>query len=100
MGTLERLPGITWRKVGMTSNHHAPYDLGYTRATMAETKGSEPVRGSKSQKYRPSSDCSLQLDYTKLESLVIANQHVAVNTFPGLVYTARHTMGVGNARSL
>ena len=35
----------------------------------------------------------------KLESLVIANQHVAVNTFPGLVHTARHTMGVGNARS-
>ena len=35
MGTLERLPGITWRKVGMTSNHHAPYVLGYTRATMA-----------------------------------------------------------------
>ena len=35
----------------------------------------------------------------KLESLVIANQHVAVNTFPGLVHTARHTMGVGSARS-
>ena len=35
----------------------------------------------------------------KLESLVIANQHVAVNTFPGLVHTARHTMGVGNARN-
>ena len=100
MGTLERLPGITWRKVGMTSNHHAPYDLGYTRATMAETKGSEAVMRSESQKYRPSSDCSLQLDYTKLESLVIVNQHVTVNTFPGLVHTARHTMGVGNARSL
>ena len=83
----------------MTSNHHAPYDLGYTRATMAETKGSEAVMRSESQKYRPSSDCSLQLDYTKLESLVIADQHAAVNTFPGLVHTARHTMGVGNARS-
>ena len=83
----------------MTSNHHAPYDLGYTRATMAETKGSEAVRCSKSQKIRLSSDCSLQLDYMKLESLVIANQHVAVNPFPGLVHTARHTMGVGNARS-
>ena len=46
-----------------------------------------------------SSDCSLQLDYMKLESLVIANQNVAVNTFPGLVHTARHTMGVSNARS-
>lgn len=83
----------------MTSNHHAPYDLGYTRATMAVTKGSKTVRSSKSQKSRLSSDCSLQLDYMKLESLVIANQNVAVNTFPGLVHTARHTMGVGNARS-
>ena len=39
-------------------------------------------------------------DYMKLESLVIADQNAAVNTFPGLVHTARHTMGVGNARSL
>ena len=83
----------------MTSNHHAPYDLGYTRATMVITKGSESVSWSKSQKNHLSSDCSLQLDYMKLESLVIANQNVAVNTFPGLVHTARHTMGVGNARS-
>ena len=93
------LPGITRRKVGMTSNHHAPYDMGYTRATMAHTKGSEGVTRSETQKRRPSSDCSLQPDYTKPESLVIANQNVAVNTFPGLVHTARHTMGVGNARS-
>ena len=83
----------------MTSNHHAPYDLGYTRATMAVTKRCEVVRPSKSQKSRPSSDCSLQLDYMKLESLVIVNQNVTVNTFPGLVHTARHTMGVSNARS-
>ncbi len=83
----------------MTSNHHAPYGLGYTRATMAQTKGSDPVRESKTQKRRPSSDCSLQPDYTKPESLVIADQNAAVNTFPGLVHTARHTMGVGNARS-
>ena len=99
VGTLERLPGITWRKVGTTSNHHAPYVLGYTRATMAATKGSEWVTISKPQKSSPSSDCSLQLDYMKLESLVIANQHVAVNTFPGLVHTARHTMEVGGAQS-
>ena len=46
-----------------------------------------------------SSDCSLQLENMKLESLVIADQHAAVNTFPGLVHTARHTMGVSNARS-
>ena len=83
----------------MTSNHHAPYDLGYTRATMALTKGSSGVSLSESQKQRLSSDCSLQPDYTKLESLVIADQNAAVNTFPGLVHTARHTMGVGNARS-
>ena len=50
-------------------------------------------------KTKPSSDCSLQLDYMKLESLVIADQHVAVNTFPGLVHTARHVMKAGFARS-
>ena len=83
----------------MTSNHHAPYDLGYTRATMARTKGSDPVKASKSQKRRLSSDCSLQPDYMKLESLVIADQNAAVNTFPGLVHTARHTMEVCNAQS-
>ena len=46
-----------------------------------------------------SSDCRLKLAYMKLELLVIANQNVAVNTFPGLVHTARHTTGVGDARS-
>ena len=42
-----------------------------------------------------SSDCTLQLEYMKLELLVIADQRAAVNTFPGLVHTARHTMEVG-----
>ena len=83
----------------MTSNHHAPYDLGYTRATMVGTKRSEAVRWSKPHKANLSSDCRLQLACMKLESLVIANQHVAVNTFSGLVHTARHTMRVGNTRS-
>ena len=83
----------------MTSNHHAPYDLGYTRATMDGTESSKTARWSKSQKAILSSDCSLQLDSMKSESLVIANQHVAVNTFPGLVHTARHTTKVGNTRS-
>ena len=46
-------------------------------------------------KNRLSSDWTLQLESMKLESLVIADQHAAVNTFPGLVHTARHTMGVG-----
>ena len=80
----------------MTSNHHALYDLGYTRTTMAQTKGSEAARRSKSHKRRPSSDCRLQLACTKLELLVIADQKAAVNTFPGLVHTARHTMRAGN----
>ena len=78
----------------MTSNHHALYVLGYTRATMGCTEGSEAVRWSKSQKAVLSSDCRLQLACMKLESLVIAGQHTAVNTFPGLVHTARHTTRV------
>ena len=94
-----RLPGTTRRKVGTTSNHHAPYDLGYTRATMAVTKRSRAVRPSGSQKSSLSSDCGLQPAHMKLELLVIANQNVAVNTFPGLVHTARHTTRVYNTRS-
>ncbi len=66
---------------------------------MAGTEGCQPARGSKSQKTGRSPDRSLQLDCVKSESLVIADQHVAVNTFPGLVHTARHTMGAGSARS-
>ena len=80
------------------SSHHGLYAQGHKRATMVGTKGSKAVRSSKSQKADPSSDCSLQLDCMKLESLVIADQHAAVNTFPGLVHTARHTMGVGFTR--
>ncbi len=63
----------------MTSNHHAPYDLGYTRATMVGPKRSEAVTWSTPHKANLSSDCRLQLAYMKLESLVIANQNVAVN---------------------
>ena len=83
----------------MTSSHHAPYVQGCTHATMAGTKGCYPARVSESQKAGLSSDCSLQLDCMKSESLVIADQHAAVNTFPGLVHTARHTTKVGNTRS-
>ena len=83
----------------MTSSHHGPYGQGYTRTTMAGTEGSETARWSQSQKTGPSPDCSLQLDCMKLESLVIADQQAAVNTFPGLVHTARHTMGAGCSRS-
>ncbi len=78
----------------MTSSPHGPYVQGYTRTTMAGTKGSDTARWSQSQKTGLSSDCSLQLDCMKSESLVIAYQHDAVNTFPGLVHTARHTTEV------
>ncbi len=83
----------------MTSSPHGPYVPGYTRATMAGTESSELVRVSESQKASLSTDWSLQLDSMKAESLVIADQHAAVNTFPGLVHTARHTMGVDYSRS-
>ena len=83
----------------MTSSPHGLYVQGYTRATMAGTNRCELARGSQSEKAGLSSDWSLQLDSMKLESLVIADQHAAVNTFPGLVHTARHTMGVSCSRS-
>ncbi len=83
----------------MTSSPHGPYAWGYTRTTMASTECRELARVSQSQKTRLSSDWSLQLDSMKSESLVIADQHAAVNTFPGLVHTARHTMGVACSRS-
>ncbi len=83
----------------MTSNHHALYDLGYTRTTMAVNRGKQNSDVEQTPKNGLSSDCRLQLACMKSELLVIANQHVAVNTFPGLVHTARHTMRVGNTRS-
>ena len=83
----------------MTSNHHAPYDLGLTRTTMAVNKGIQSRESERTPKSRPSSDRRLQPACVKSELLVIADQHAAVNTFPGLVHTARHTMGAGNTRS-
>jgi hypothetical protein len=83
----------------MTSSPHGPYVRGYTRATMVTTDRCEPARGSQSEKSNLSTDTSLQLDSLKLESLVIPDQQAGVNTFPGLVHTARHTMGVGCSRS-
>jgi hypothetical protein len=66
---------------------------------MVGTEGRQAARWSQSQKTDRSPDRTLQLECVKLESLVIADQHAAVNTFPGLVHTARHTMGVGFTRS-
>jgi hypothetical protein len=83
----------------MTSSPHGLYIQGYTRATMGCTKGCHLVRESQSQKAVLSSDRSLQLDSVKVESLVIVDQHATVNTFPGLVHTARHTTKVDCTRS-
>ena len=83
----------------MTSNHHALYDLGYTRTTMAFNKEQRNREVEQISKKCLSSDCRLQLACMKSELLVIVGQHTTVNTFPGLVHTARHTMGVGSARS-
>ena len=82
----------------MTSSQYGPYGQGCTRTTMPGTKGSKTARWSQSQKTGLSSDCRLQLDSMKVESLVIADQHAAVNTFPGFVHTARHTMGADSTR--
>ena len=67
----------------MTSSHHGPYGLGYTRATMGGTEGSEVARWSQSQKAVLSPDRSLQLDCVKSESLVIANQQRRGEYVPG-----------------
>ncbi len=100
LGTLARLPVTNRRKVGTTSNHHAPYAQGYTRTTMADNKVQRNREVERITKLGLSSDCRLQLACMKLELLVIADQNAAVNTFPGLVHTARHTMRVDNTRSL
>ena len=82
----------------MTSSPHGLYDQGCTRPTMDRTKGSELARASKSQKTVLSSDCRLQPACMKLESLVIAGQHTAVNVFLSLVHTARQATKVGGAQ--
>ncbi len=66
---------------------------------MAVNKGKQSREAEQTPKSRLSSDCRLQLARTKLELLVIVDQNATVNTFPGLVHTARHTMRVGNTRS-
>ena len=81
----------------MTSSQHGPDVLGDTHATMVGTEGSQPARGSQSHKPDPSSDCRLQLACMKAELLVTVGQHTTVNMFPGLVHTARHTMGAWGA---
>ena len=82
----------------MMSSQYVPYVQGYTRVTMVGTKGCNAARLSQSQKTNLSSDWSLQLDSMKQESLVIVDQNATVNTFPGLVHTARHAMEVSSTR--
>ena len=79
----------------MTSSQHAPYTLGDTRNTMVRTIRCDPAKASESVKLNLSSDCGLQLARMKPELLVSADQHAALNTFPGLVHTARHMLKVG-----
>ena len=67
---------------------------------MAVNNEEQTREGEQNLKNGLSSDCRLQLACMKLELLVIVDQHATVNTFPGLVHTARHTMRVGNTRSL
>ena len=82
-GTHGILPVTNRRKVGTTSSHHAPYVQGYTRATMAGTKGCDAARRSESQKAGPSSDWRLKLASMKPELLVIANQQRRGEYVPG-----------------
>ncbi len=67
----------------MTSSQHGPYVQGYTRATMAGTKGCQPARGSESQKAGLSPDCRLQFACMKSESLVTADQLRCGEYVPG-----------------
>ncbi len=83
----------------MTSSQHGPYVPGYKRPTMGGTKGTEAVRQGKSPKAVLSSDCRLQFACMKLESLVIADQHAAVNMFLSLVHTARQATRIRDTRS-
>ena len=83
----------------MTSSPHGPSAQGYTRATMAGTKSCSTGRWSQSQKAGLSVDWSQHLGSMESETLVIAEQRAAVNTFPGLVHTARYTSGVYWSRS-
>ena len=80
----------------MMSSHHGLYVQGYTRPTVLTTTGSDTARWSKSFKGRHGSDWGLQFALMKRESLVIADQLAAVNTFSGLVHTARQAMEVHN----
>jgi hypothetical protein len=82
----------------MTSGQHGPYALGYVIQWPVQ-RVAKPQGGANRTKTGPSSDWRLQLASMKSESLVNVGQHTTLNTFPGLVHTARHTTKVGGTRS-
>ena len=82
--------------MGTTSSRHGSYVWGYTHATMAGNNGLPQRELERILKAGLSWDCRLQLACMNVESLVTAGQHTAVNTFPGLVHTARHVMEAEN----
>ena len=98
--------GDSWETAGDKSEEggddvksSCPLCPGLHTCYIGRYKGLQTREGERIPKSYLSSDCTLQLGCMKLESLVIADQHAAVNTFPGLVHTARHTTKVGNTRS-
>ena len=66
---------------------------------MADNKVQQNRKVERITKLGLSSDCGLKPAHMKLELLVITGQHTVVNTFPGLVHTARHTTKVIHTRS-
>ena len=93
--TLDRLPGFNQEEGGDDVKSVWPLRPGLHTCYNARYNGKRSRKAEQIHKTGLSSDWSLQLDSMKLESLVIVDQHATVNTFPGLVHTARHTMGVG-----
>jgi len=82
------------------SSHYGLHGLGHTCATMTVlTLRGKDVSLSETLKSVSSTDRSLKLGYVKLESLVIADHHAAVNICTSLVHTARQATGVGSGGS-
>ena len=98
LGTLRGLPVISREEGGDDVKSSWPLRAGLHTCYNGGDSGQQARECELISKSHLSSDCTLQLECMKLESLVIADQHAAVNTFPGLVHTARHTMGVGFTR--
>ena len=92
--TPDRLPRLNEEEGGDDVKSVWPLRPGLHTYYNARYRGKQDRKVEQILKARLSSDRGLQFAHVKLESLVIADQQAAVNTFPGLVHTARHTMGV------